>query len=143
MLSTDLTSNCAADRPPALSQSGGSLTLNPDFIGNWESTNPNTVGIKRATIREEGDRVLLRAFGVDGEGEIDWGEVELELLADAVDATIATKIRTLYDFGFMDVRIHGWVKLGVMVFAVFTRFKDNSDRANIFDREFFVPTLKS
>ena len=48
-----------------------------------------------------------------------------------------TKMRASYDFGFMDVVLHAWVKQGVLVIAIFNRFRDASGRSNYFDREFF------
>jgi hypothetical protein len=40
----------------------------------------------------------------------------------------------------MDVQLHGWVKQGVLVLALFRRFKDAIGESSYFDREFFYRT---
>ena len=60
------------------------------------------------------------------------------------------RVKALYDLGFNDVLLHGWVKQGVLVLALFRRLKGGSGGSNYFDREFFYredesprPTLGS
>ena len=79
----------------------------------------------------------MRVFGAGETEPIDWGEFEVKVFADHVDSPEGTKFSMVYEFGFMQVRMHGWVKLGVLVIAVFNLFTDDSGRSNYFDREFF------
>jgi hypothetical protein len=58
-------------------------------------------------------------------------------LVDGPGRSELSKVRALYDLGFMEVALHGWVKQGVLVLAVFSRFRDESGRSDHFDREFF------
>ena len=84
----------------------------------------------------------LRTNGalVPGAGEpepFDWSTTEVDVYSDAVASRRGTNFKAAYEFEFMRVDMHGWVKLGVLVIAVFTRFTDNSGRLSYFDREFF------
>ncbi len=108
------------------------------FLGRWVSTNPRTTALAEATFSTGPDGVLLRVMGVGESGtRIDWGTTPAALFVDDQEQQVATKVRASYDFGFMDVLLHGWVKQGVLVFAVFSRFRDGSGGSNLFDREFF------
>ena len=111
------------------------------FLGRWVSTNPQTTALAEATFSAGPDGALLRVIGV-GEGgkSIDWGTTPAAFFVDGPEQAVPTKVRASYDFGFMDVLLHGWVKQGVLVFAVFSRFRDGSGRSNHFDREFFCRT---
>ena len=42
----------------------------------------------------------------------------------------------------MDVQLHGWVKQGVLVLALFRRFEDAIGKSSYFDREFFYRTSR-
>ena len=44
------------------------------------------------------------------------------------------------DLGSMEVQLHGWVKQGVLVLALFRRFKGEAGESSYFDREFFYLT---
>jgi hypothetical protein len=107
------------------------------FLGRWRNTNAATAGMAEVSFSMSQGAPVLRVFGA-GEGRaIDWGEARVELFADGVSLAEPTKMKASYDFGFMDVLLHAWVKQGVLVIAVFNRFKDDSGRSNYFDREFF------
>jgi hypothetical protein len=120
------------------STAGSALQFDPSFLGVWDSTNASTTSIRRVELKSRDNHLFLHAYGAGDDNLSDWGEVKVELFADQVDSHLATKFRTFYDFGFMEIRIHAWVKLGVLVFAIFNRFKDDSGRSNYFDREFFA-----
>ncbi|QEH38549.1 hypothetical protein OJF2_71520 [Aquisphaera giovannonii] len=107
------------------------------FLGRWLNTNPGTAGMAEVTFREEGGSVVLGVLGVGDPAPIDWGPTRVSLLSDGADLAEPTKMQAAYDFGFMDVLLHAWVKQGVLVIAVFNRFRDGSGRSNYFDREFF------
>jgi hypothetical protein len=111
------------------------------FLGRWVSTNPRTTALAEATFTAAADGTLLRVMGVGEGGKlIDWGTTPAALFFDGQGQTMPTKVRASYDFGFMEVLLHGWVKQGVLVFAVFSEFRDGLGRSNHFDREFFFRT---
>jgi hypothetical protein len=117
------------------------LTTHGQFLGRWVSTNSRTTALAEATFSAGPDGVLLRVMGVGESGNlIDWGTTPAALFFDGQAQAVPTKVRASYDFGFMEVLLHGWVKQGVLVFAVFSRFQDGLGRSNHFDREFFWKT---
>ena len=107
------------------------------FWGAWQNTDAAVEGITRVVIADSGGALTMRVFGAGETEPIDWGEIEVNVFADDVDSPEGTKFSAVYDFDFMQVRMHGWVKLGVLVIAVFNNFTDDSGRSNYFDREFF------
>lgn len=107
------------------------------FWGIWQNTDAEGRGIIRVAFSNRDGALSMRVFGAGEPNEIDWGEVEARVFADNVDSNDGTKFAAVYDFDFMQVHMHGWVKLGVLVIAVFNQFTDNSGRSNYFDREFF------
>lgn len=107
------------------------------FWGVWQNTDAEAAGIIRVVFDDKAGALRMRVFGAGEPEAIDWGEVEAEVFADNVDSAEGTKFAAVYDFDFMQVRMHGWVKLGVLVIAVFNRFTDGSGRSSYFDREFF------
>jgi hypothetical protein len=107
------------------------------FLGSWISTNRETQGIVRLTIREEDGTLLVRAFGATTPAPCDWGEVRAMVFADGPDTTRARAFTARFDFGFKETSLQAKEKKGVLVVANFNRFKDGSGRANFFSREFF------
>ncbi|MEO8499067.1 MAG: hypothetical protein ABI614_28720 [Planctomycetota bacterium] len=107
------------------------------FWGVWHNTDADAQGIVRVVFDDNAGLLRMRVFGAGEPEAIDWREVEADVFADNVDSTEGTKFAAVYDFDFMQVRMHGWVKLGVLVIAVFNRFTDGSGRSSYFDREFF------
>jgi hypothetical protein len=69
--------------------------------------------------------------------EMDWGETKAETFADRPDLREAATFACTFQHGFMEVQLHAWIKLGVLVIAKFDRFTDDSGRSNRFSREFF------
>ena len=82
----------------------------------------------------------MRILGRDDSGLHDWGTTAVEIYTEVGIASEPAKIKAHYDLGLIDVLLHGWVKQGVLVFALFRRFKDESGGSNYFDREFFYRT---
>ena len=107
------------------------------FWGAWQNTDADAKGIVRVVFDDNGGALKMQVFGTGDPESIDWGHVEARVFADNVDSAEGTKFSAVYDFDFMQVRMHGWVKLGVLVIAVFNHFTDHSGRSNYFDREFF------
>jgi hypothetical protein len=123
---------------PLQLESGAKGAIDPTpFHGVWVNTNEATRGIARIELGAREGAFTVRVFGADDSSLIDWGEVEARLFADTGGAHGGTTFLTVYDFGFMEVYLHAWVKLGVLVIAKFDRFKDDSGRSNRFSREFF------
>jgi hypothetical protein len=108
------------------------------FLGRWRSTNPRTTGLAEATFTAVPGGVELRVSGAgESGGRVDWGPTRAHFLVDGPGGSELTKVHAFYEFNFMDIVMHGWVKRGVLVLAVFSRFRDGSGRSNHFDREFF------
>jgi hypothetical protein len=82
----------------------------------------------------------MRIVARDDSGPHDWGTTAVEIYTELGIASEPAKIKARYDLGLLDVLLHGWVKQGVLVLALFRRFKDESVRSNYFDREFFYRT---
>jgi hypothetical protein len=124
------------------------LDLTP-FVGVWQNTNPASAGIARVHMARRGDTLVARVFGTGmpeqpparsaraAPADIDWGEATATAFAEGPDRREAATFAASYQFGFMEVHLHAWVKLGVLVIAKFDRFLDDSGRSNRFSREFF------
>ncbi|MFT4588897.1 MAG: hypothetical protein ACI9VS_001770 [Candidatus Binatia bacterium] len=109
------------------------------YCGDWLNTDEQSAGVRRVEFRSgENGEALMRVFGAGESGLIDWGQTEIDVLADSVNSNEGAKFRVVFDHEFVEVRMHGWVKLGVLVIAFFNRFKDDSGRTDYFDREFFA-----
>jgi hypothetical protein len=108
------------------------------FLGRWVSTNPRTTGLAEAEFSDGPAGTTMRILGAsEGGAPIDWGTTAAALFVDDQAQSAPSKVGASYDFGFMSVLLHGWVKQGVLVLAVFSRFRDDDGRSNHFDREFF------
>ena len=68
------------------------------------------------------------------------GRPRVEIYNEIGAVSEPAKIKASYDLGSMDVQLHGWVKQGVLVLALFRRFKDAVAESSYFDREFFYRT---
>jgi hypothetical protein len=124
------------------------LDLTP-FLGVWQNTNPSSAGIACVHLTRRGDTLVARVFGTglpaqpQGQspaqtgGHVDWGETLATTFAERPDLREAATFAASYQFGFMDVQLHAWIKLGVLVIAKFDRFTDDSGRSSRFSREFF------
>ena len=131
------------DQSSATSRTSAQALDHSFFWGQWQNTDAAVEGITRVVFADKDGALTMRVFGAGGTQPIDWGEVEVNVFADHIDSSDGTKFSAVYDFDFMQVRMHGWVKLGVLVIAVFNHFTDDSGRSNYFDREFFYTVEKS
>lgn len=107
------------------------------FVGNWTTTNQQTLGIARLMVRELDGRLLVRAFGATLPSLCDWGEVPAAVFADGPESSAPRAFTARFDLGFKEVSLQAKVKKGVLVVANFNRFSDGSGRAPFFSREFF------
>jgi hypothetical protein len=110
------------------------------FIGLWRNTASEGSSIDSVSFAATDPGQTMQAVGRDGAGLRDWGTADVEVYVEVGAASDPAKIKVFYDLGSMDVLLHGWVKQGVLVLALFRRFKDGSGRSDYFDREFFYRT---
>ena len=114
----------------------GPIDLAP-IIATWINTHTASRGIVKVVLSNNEGALAVQAFGACDPSPCDWGERTPAVFAENVGSRTAKTISVVYDFGFMETSLQVFTKLGVMVVAVFTRFKDGSSRADYFDREFF------
>ncbi|HEY3040354.1 MAG TPA: hypothetical protein VGJ66_16575 [Pyrinomonadaceae bacterium] len=107
------------------------------LVGEWVNSNADTRSIARLTIFESDGKLLARVFGIGPKGLIDWGEAELEIFSSSPSSSTPSGFTGYYDFGFAETEIKGMIMKGLLVFAQFHRFKDDSQRADYFVREYF------
>jgi hypothetical protein len=125
---------CDDDEAGASPAPAGSPTLDPKlFLGLWENTDAGTRGIRAVRIsgRDGGLSLEIRS-AADGHHEAD-----ARLFAEHVAGTVATQLHSSFEREREQIIMHGWVKLGVLVLAVFRSRPGGSAPAPWFDREFF------
>jgi hypothetical protein len=110
------------------------------FGGFWRNTNTTGSGIVSVSFTPTDDGGTLCVRGRDRSDANDWGTTTVEIYNEIGAVSEPAKIKARYDLESIDVQLHGWVKQGVLVLALFRRFKDGSGRSNYFDREFFYRT---
>jgi len=107
------------------------------LLGTWLNTNSTTQGITEAVLAAENGRTTLQIFSAGASDVREWGKTSADLFATDAASTEAMAFSAFYDFGFMETRLQGHVRQGVLIIAKFERFKDNSGRSNYFSKEFF------
>jgi hypothetical protein len=112
------------------------------FCGDWTTTNPESSGIARIIVAAHGDGLTVNAFGVLGSEQNDWGTVPAEVFMEGAGSSRVRAFRAFYDFGFMETHLQAKTEKGVLVIASFNKFKDQSQRAHYFSREFFYCTSR-
>jgi hypothetical protein len=110
------------------------------FVGLWRNTASEGSSIDSVSFAATDAGPTMQAVGRDGIGPRDWGTADVEVYVEVGVASDPAKIKVFYDLGSMDVLLHGWIKQGVLVLALFRQFKDGSGRSDYFDREFFYRT---
>ena len=106
--------------------------------GVWINSNPNTTGIARMVMAESDGQLSLQVFAVGPEGLIDWGSAEVRVFAGLPTSKVGAGFTCNFDFGFAETELQGMIMKGLLVLAQFHRFKDNSNRADFFVREYFA-----
>jgi hypothetical protein len=117
----------------------GSIVAEP-LLGAWLNTNTATRGITKTLLTAKESEIVLRIFAAGSQQTVDWGETPASIFAADALATEAMAFSAMYDFGFMETRLQGHVRQGVLIVAKFDRFKDDSGRSNYFSKEFFYRT---
>ncbi len=110
------------------------------IAGVWVNTDRgDSGGTLRFEVREDGDGLRVRGFGVgmDGDEAIDWGETAGVALAPAPDGDSAWAFTCSFDHGFMTTEVAAYGKEGILIAASYMTFTDGSDRADYWTREFF------
>ena len=131
---SDVSPKESAVRPPSSSSAAST------FGGSWRNTSTTGSGIVSVSIAPTDEGGILCVQGRDRAGSIDWGTTTVEIYHEIGAVSEPAKIKASYDLGSMDVQLHGWVKQGVLVLALFRRFKDAIGASSYFDREFFYRT---
>lgn len=108
------------------------------FPGTWVNSNPETSGIARLLMTEEGGRLRLQVYAIGPEGLIDWGTVDASPFTASPSSRAGTGFTCVYDFGFAETELQAMLLKGLMVLAQLHRFKDASGRMDYFVREYFA-----
>ena len=106
--------------------------------GVWINSNPNTSGIARMVMSESDGKLSLQVFAVGPDGLIDWGSSDVTVFAGLPTSRVGAGFTCSFDFGFAETELQGMIMKGLLVLAQFHRFKDNSNRADFFVREYFA-----
>jgi len=106
--------------------------------GVWINSNPNTTGIARMVMSESDGKLSLQVFAVGPDGLIDWGSTSVRVFAGLPTSRVGAGFTCNFDFGFAETELQGMIMKGLLVLAQFHRFKDNSNRADFFVREYFA-----
>ncbi len=117
-----------------------SRTLNAErLIGRWVNTNRDTQGLSEVVIEQEGELFTVRAVGVGEDGPIAWPEAEATVLMNLEEegGQRAIAFAATFDLGYMKMQAQIRVNKGVLAPVLFTRFLDDSGRADYVTREFF------
>ena len=118
---------------------GNGSTLDTQALpGVWINSNPNTTGIARMLMSESDGKLSLQVFAVGPEGLIDWGSTSVKVFAGLASSKVGAGFTCNFDFGFAETELQGMIMKGLLVLAQFHRFKDNSNRADFFVREYFA-----
>lgn len=110
------------------------------LLGHWINSNPDTNSIARINITEANGKLQLQVFAVGPDGPIDWGTAPAEVFAPNPSSSTGAGFTCTYDFGFAEARFQAMIMKGLLVLAQFHTFKDDSNRANYFLREYYAMT---
>jgi hypothetical protein len=110
------------------------LETGTPYFGTWCNTNPKSTGMPEVEFAAREGGLTLRIAGGTAADRL---VVPAEVFVDHDAATMPEKVMANYELTHTSVCMHGWIKQGVLVLAIFRKFKDGSGRLNYFDREFF------
>lgn len=125
------------DRVEADELAGGPSDVSA-LLGTWVNSNPDTNGIARMLLAEEGGRLTVEVRAIGPDGLISWGAVEAEVFTSSPSSRVAAGFACLYDFGFAETRLQAMILKGLAVLAQVHSFKDGSGRADYFVREYYA-----
>ena len=124
------------DRVQVDSAAAGPIDLS-GLMGTWINTNPDSGGIARLVISGSNESPSLRAYAIGPDGSIDWGSAELKVFRAGPASRVAAGFMSSYDFGFAETQLQAMILKGLIVLVQTHHFKDNSNRADYFVREYF------
>lgn len=110
------------------------------LIGNWINSNPDTSSITRVNIFEAEGKLQLRVFAVGPEGPTDWGTTTANVFAGGPASSAGAGFAATFQFGISETRLQAMIMKGLLVLAQFHLFKDDSNRASYFLREYYAKT---
>jgi hypothetical protein len=106
--------------------------------GVWINSNPQTNGIARMVMTEADGKLSLQVFAIGPDGLIDWGAAEVDVFGSTPSSNVGAGFSCRFDFGFAESFLQGMIMKGLLVLAELRTFKDSSNRANYFVREYFA-----
>lgn len=118
-------------------QDNSTKLVHNTIAGTWQNTNVDSTGIIRIEFINRSGLLYIQGFINSGSEPLALGETRVKVYADSRDSTDANKFTAQYQFDLIELKFHGWVKLGVLVISVFNRYKSNRGQSNFFNREFF------
>jgi hypothetical protein len=135
------TITCAGDEPSRGLDRSHSPRLDAAlFVGRWANTDSATRGLREVLIRDRDGGLVFEIEFADGEGDGSRCETVAELFAETAGAAVGTQFHAVLERSGQTLRMHGWVKLGVLVIAIFRRPIASAVSPSWFDREFFSQT---
>jgi len=106
--------------------------------GVWINSNPHTNGIARMVMSEADGKLFLQVYAIGPEGLIDWGVAQVQVFGSTPTSVTGAGFSCRFDFGFADSFLQGMIMKGLLVLAEVRTFKDQSNRADYFVREYFA-----
>jgi len=108
------------------------------LIGTWINSNPDTTGVARFVVAEDDGQLTVRTYAIGPDNLIDWGIADVTIFASSPSSRVAAGFACQYDFGFAQTLLQGMILKGLVVLAQIHSFKDDSNRASFFVREYFA-----
>jgi hypothetical protein len=129
----------AEDNVPFIAGDNVRTALSLDrLLGKWTNTNEATDEI-RTMILKKNRQGKLTVHAAGGHlGPADWGKIEADhFFALNIHSRDAAGFTACYQSGSRETRLQGNWNQGLLVVASFSTFKEDSDQANYFTREFY------
>jgi hypothetical protein len=106
--------------------------------GVWINSNPETNGIARIVISEADEGLSLQVYAMGPDGLIDWGVATIQVYGSSPSSRTTAGFSCRFNFGFAESFLQGMIMKGLLVLAELRTFKDQSNRADYFVREYFA-----
>jgi hypothetical protein len=113
------------------------LDLAP-VAGQWVSVTGLMGGLSWLRAEPRGEDLMVSARGYGEPGPDTWGQVRARVFANGIPSTQGHALIADFDRGQLQTQIQTYKAVGVLVVHGFHRFKDRSQQAGYFTREFFV-----
>ena len=126
---------CDSVEPEAISRGPVDVAGLP---GVWINSNTQTNGIARIVISEADGGLSLQVYAIGPDGLIDWGVTQVQVYGSTPSSRTGAGFSCRFDFGFAESFLQGMIMKGLLVLAELRTFKDASNRADYFVREYFA-----